>query len=363
MQDQKTRDVIIIWWGASWLFCSIFADKNLDKLILEKSDKVWSKILLSGWWRCNVTNIKLKPDEDYIWDNIQILHSIFHKFWNYDMINRLEERWLSTHQEKWWKIFLDCEKSNKLLDLLIKESKDNNTEIRNWEEVIDIEQNKDWFVVKTSNKKYTCKKVVVSSWWKTFPQIWATWFAWDIANKLWLQSNTAYPCLCGIETQQDLSWITGNSTNVEIWVSDWKKILYQSKWMLLFTHWWISGPVVFDVTLHVWKNLEDLSKWQIKLIFGVHSLTKKIAKFLGLKENENEVNLDIKSFRPWEEAKVTWWGIKLSQLDQKLQSKTIPWLYFIGEACDITGRTWGFNLQWAWSSGYFVGNYELKIKN
>lgn len=357
MQDTRDKnwDVIIIWWGASWLFCSIFADKNLNKLILEKSDKIWSKILLSGWWRCNVTNINLNPQNDYVWDNIQILHSIFHKFWNHDMINWLEERWLTTHEEEKWKIFLDCEKSTKLLELLIKKSKNNNTEIKIWEEVIDIEKNENWFVVKTNNQQFFCKKLVISSWWKTFPQIGATWFAWDLANKLWLQTNAAYPCLCGIETKQDLSWITGNSTNVELWVSDWRRILYQSKWMLLFTHRWISGPVVFDATLHIWKKLQDLTKWKIKIVFGVHSLTKKIAKFFGLEKKGNEVNLDIKWFRPWEEAKVSGWWIKLSELNQNLEIRKYPWVYFTGEVCDITGRTWWFNLQWAWSSGYIVG--------
>ncbi len=355
MKEDKVRDVIIIWWGASWLFCSIFADNKLNKLILEKADKIWSKILLSWWWRCNVTNSNLNPSNDYLWDNVQVLYSIFHKFWNHDMINRLENRWLTTHEEERWKIFLDCEKSNKLLEVIIGESKINNTIIKTWEEVLNIEKVDDYFIVKTNNWEYMSRKLVVASWWKTFPQIWASWFARDLAYNIWIQTNAAYPCLCGIQTKQDLSWITGNSTNVELSVSDWKKIIYKSKWQLLFTHRWISGPVVFDATLYVWKKLVNLSNWKVKLMFGVHSLTKKIANFFDLDKNKNEVNLDIKWFRPWEEAKVTWWWIKLSELNQNLESRKLPWLYFTGEACDITGRTWGYNLQWAWSSGYIVG--------
>jgi hypothetical protein len=56
--------------------------------------------------------------------------------------------------------------------------------------------------------------------------------------------------------------------------------------------------------------------------------------------------------RPTTEAKVSAWWILLKDLDQHFQSKKILWLYFIGESLDITGNTWWYNLQRAWTSAY-----------
>ena len=55
-------------------------------------------------------------------------------------------------------------------------------------------------------------------------------------------------------------------------------------------------------------------------------------------------------------AEVTLGGIATDQLDQTtMQAKTVPGLYCIGEAVDITGWLGGYNFQWAWSSGWAAG--------
>ncbi len=355
--QEKIRDVIIVWWWAAGLFCSIFADKKLDKLILENSKRVWTKVLLSGWWRCNVTNINLNSNTDYIWDNIKPLPSIFHKLSNQDVINWFTEKWLPMHEENYGKMFLDCEKSSKLVDLLVQESKNNNTETKLEQWVIDVDKKDDIFFVKTQDNEYLCKNIVFSSWWKNFPQIWATWIAWDIANKFWIQTVDAYPCLSGVETVQDVSWLTWSAVEVEAIVNFWKKIVFQNKWPLLFTHRWLSWPAVFDIWLFIWRNLKnsELKDYELRIIFDMKKLNEKTIQFFGLSWKNFERKFEITWFRPWALAKATWGWVKLSELDSHLQSKKVPWLYFAGEACDITGRTWGFNLQWAWSSGYVVG--------
>ncbi len=356
MQD-KIWDVIIVGWWAAWLFCGIFADKKFDKLILENSKRVWTKILLSGGWRCNVTNINLDPDNDYVWDNIKPLHSIFHKLSNHDVINRFSGRWLTMHEEKYGKMFLDCEKSARLVELLVQEAKDNNNQILFEQWVLDVEKKDDLFIVKSNNEEYICRNLVISSWWKNFPQIWATWIAWDIAKHFWIETVEAYPCLSWVETIQDVSVLTGSAVEVEAIVTYWKKVVFQNKWPLLFTHRWLSGPAVFDIGLFIWRELatSKLADYELTVIFDMGQLNEKTVNFFGLSDKDCERKFQITWFRPWELAKATWWWIKLSELDNNLQSKKVPWLYFVGEACDITGRTWGYNLQWAWSSGYVVG--------
>ena len=55
-------------------------------------------------------------------------------------------------------------------------------------------------------------------------------------------------------------------------------------------------------------------------------------------------------------AEVTLGGVATDQLDQQtMEAKTVPGLYVIGEAVDITGWLGGYNFQWAWSSGWAAG--------
>ena len=49
-------------------------------------------------------------------------------------------------------------------------------------------------------------------------------------------------------------------------------------------------------------------------------------------------------------------GVLLNELSDTLESKSCKNLYVIGEACDVDGVCGGFNLQWAWTSGYIVGS-------
>jgi predicted Rossmann fold flavoprotein len=71
---------------------------------------------------------------------------------------------------------------------------------------------------------------------------------------------------------------------------------------------------------------------------------------------EFEVSID--GFRPIEEAIVTSGGVNTNEINaDTLESKLCPNLYLAGEVLDVDGDCGGFNLQWAWSSGYAAGKY------
>ena len=64
-------------------------------------------------------------------------------------------------------------------------------------------------------------------------------------------------------------------------------------------------------------------------------------------------SLTISGTMPWPEAQVTAGGVALDEVDPAtLESRLVPGLYFCGEILDVDGDCGGFNLQWAWSSGY-----------
>ena len=55
-------------------------------------------------------------------------------------------------------------------------------------------------------------------------------------------------------------------------------------------------------------------------------------------------------------AEVTLGGIDTESLDARtMEARTVPGLYVIGEAVDVTGWLGGYNFQWAWASGFAAG--------
>jgi hypothetical protein len=67
-------------------------------------------------------------------------------------------------------------------------------------------------------------------------------------------------------------------------------------------------------------------------------------------------SLPIAGTMPWPEAQATAGGVDLRDVDcETLESKLVPGLYFCGEVLDVDGDCGGFNLQWAWSSGWLAG--------
>ena len=373
-------DIIIIWWWASWLFCSISAPKDSKKLIIERQESLWNKILLSGWWRCNFTNLNIDPDR-YFWQNKKMLASVFHKYSNYDFMNYLDENWIEYNIEDNGRVLLKSWKAKELLEFLIKKSEENNTEIQTWQTITKIEKEYEFFKITTEQIDFLCKKLVISTWWISYPQIWATSFWVDIARQFWLKIIPSLPALCWLETKEDFSSLSWSSTSWIVELFDWNKKIYENQWNILFTHRWLSGPAIFNcsawLTEYITKkylpchpewnegyNLDSSlrSEWHIQLKITPHQITKKLASFIkgsmsgfsrSSERNDEPEGFytQIINFRPLEEAKVSSGGVDMAEIKPNFECKDIPNLYFIWETLDIIWETWWFNLQRARSSG------------
>jgi len=401
-------DIIIIWWWASWLFCSINAPKDSKKLIIEKQKTLWNKILLSGWWRCNFTNLNIDPDR-YFWQNKKMLASVFHKYSNYDFMNYLDENWIEYNVEDNGRVILKSWKAKELLDFLIEKSKENNTDIQTWQTITKIEKKDEFFKITTEQTDFLCKKLVISTWWISYPQIWATSFWVDIARQFWLKIIPSLPALCWLETKDDFSSLSWSSISWIVELFDWNKKIYENQWNILFTHRWLSGPVIFNCSAWLAEYLTKSylspflkgearraegflksstpakaghstswspsfpagarhgKKEDINLKITPNKITKKletfiknIPSFFDWKESStcrekkgqgDDFTTQIINFRPLEEAKVSSGGVDMNEIKPNFECKNISNLYFIWETLDIIWETWWFNLQRARSSG------------
>lgn len=396
-------DVVIVWAWAAGLFAWICLEKKIKKIVLEKTARPGTKVLMSGWERANVSNMDIEPTRDYFTQNKKFLHSIFSAYTNWDIMSFFAENGVEIVEEDRSRLILKSGDSKELLDCLLKKLKENNCALKINSDVKEIKLGNDFKSFQENNKKipllqvtspferesnifeitlsswekYFAKNVIISSWWKSFPQIWTTWEGYQIAKKLDLEIVNPYRTLCWMATKKDLSEISWVSTDLEMKLFDRKnpkKAIYTEFWPLLFTHFWVSWPIVHNLSNAIWEYLNSLkleeSEFEsyilenlfIELNFDLEKTPKRVFKFFELNEENKKIDLDLQNWRSWREAKATWWWVSTSELDNHMQVKKIPWLYFIWEVVDVTGKTWGFNLQWAWSSA-FVASKNINKNN
>ncbi len=351
-------NIIIIWWWASGLFCASQLQKNNNKLILEKTGKLWTKVLLSWGGRCNFSNANIHPTEDYFWKEKRILPSLFHRFNSEDFLSFLRENWLEFIEENNGRLVLKNGKSQDLNNILIQKAIENNTEIKTNEIIISITKQENSFIISTETNQFETQKLIIATGWISFPQLWASNFWLEIAQQFGLEITGPLPGLCGIETNENMAPLTGNATTATIQLLDKNKLIYQETWNILFTHRWISWPIVFNTANalseyytkeQIWSTIQN----QIKILLSIDPTTtiKKIATYFHL-NTSSTIPLTIKKLRPWEEAKVMVGGIHMKEIKSTMESKKVPWLYFIGEILDITGKTGWYNLQRCRTSAY-----------
>jgi len=357
-------DVVIIWWWAAGLFASIRLPKTLSKLILEKNPNPWVKVLLSGWERANLSNASIDVENDYFSQNKKAIISVYNRFTNEDTIKFFNSNKIDVVEENRKRLILKSWDSKELLTFLLRKSKENNTLLKTNSEVIKIEKEWDIFLITIKSwEVIKSKNVIISSWWKSFFQVWTTGDGYNFASDFWIDVVTPSRWLCGLVTKKDLSiisWVSAN-LSLEIYYKEiWKKsLVYEEKWPLLFTHFWVSWPIIFNSSVAISNYISTLSKKQIqsnapdfllKIEFHLEITPKSVKKFFDLEEENKTIILELQEFRSWKEAKVTVGWININELDKYMQAKKVPGLFFIWEVVDVTWKTWWYNLQWAWSS-------------
>lgn len=352
-------DFITIGWWGSWLFCNINLPKNSKKLILEKNNIVGTKVLLSWWERANLTNINIDPEKDYFSCNKKAIHSFLHRFTNFDIINFFESNWVKTNIEDRGRVITASWNAKELVDVLLKKTIENNTIIKKWINIKKIYK-KTWiYFIETNKLIFKTKNLIIATWWKSFSQVWTDWFWYKIARQFWLNIIKPYKSLVWLVLKQDLSFFSWTTIDVDVNLFYKKnKLVYNEFWPLLFTHFWLSWPIIYNLVTALWayincNNLdENYDNFTLKITIEKKNATKKIIKYFNIVEDSVELYFGIRDLKSWKEAKCTWWWVDTNELTKYLESKKHPWLFFIWELIDITWKTWGFNLQWAWSSAY-----------
>ena len=352
--------------------------------------------------------------------NGKFLYSVYQKYTNKDIINFLKEQGLEVKEERGNRIFPITDKSVDVLKCFTKKIKELNIEVKYNTKVVEIlTKNIDGVTqivgVKTDKETLDADKVILATGGRSYPLTGSTGDGYKLAEKLGHSITPIKPSLVPLEVydKNECKQLQGLSLrNVAIRLKDLEKNkeIYDDFGEMLFTHFGVSGPTILSSSAHLvrYKNVEKLFQ-EKKIILEIdlkpaldskklndrilrdfeefknkqfkNSLDKLLPQKLipiiikraqidpNKKVNEitkkerekliksiKKFDIEIKGFRPIEEAIITSGGINIKEINPKtMESKKIKGLYFAGEIIDVDSYTGGFNLQIAYSTGYVAG--------
>jgi len=401
------KHLIVIGGGAAGFFCAVNAarmDPSLKIMLIEKSNKLLSKVKVSGGGRCNVTHacFDIAEMSKQYPRGQHFVKKAFHQFFTKDTINWFEEREVKLKTEEDGRMFPVTDSSQTIIDCLLKEANRYNVEILMNAEVrnlipIAIGNDKGKFQIELSDlRHYTSDFVCVAS--GGYPK--SSMFEW--LKELKHSIEEPVPSLFTFNLPKHpitkLMGVSVEKARVKIQNSK-----LEQEGPLLITHWGLSGPAVLRLSawgarelkiknyelrininwlteyneetlrkkFHELRNINASQKVMNKNSFGLPSrLWEFLAEQSGIKSEwrwadlpSTEQNMFIKNLCSYEcevrgkttfkEEFVTAGGIKLNEVDANtMMSKKNPNLFFAGEVLDVDGITGGFNFQHAWTSGW-----------
>lgn len=378
-------DVIVLGAGAAGLMAAATAGQaGARVLLLDHADKAGKKILISGGGRCNFTNTETGP-ENFLSENPHFAKSARARYTQWDFLALVARYGIAWHEKTLGQLFCDGS-ARQIVAMLLEECARGGVEIRLSTQVGEIGHGDGLFRVAGA----AAAQLVIATGGPSIPKMGATGIAYQIAERFGLAIVPPRPALVPLTLGQDAQAfrdISGVSCPVTAHVG-----AASFTEAALFTHKGLSGPAILQVSSY-WKPGEPVvltllpnasatlrearlraPRTWLRSALSEHlpnRLAEVLAACIGLEKelgNSSDTDLDRVAahltqltFHPtgtegYAKAEVTAGGISTQALSSRtMEAKTVPGLYVIGEAVDVTGWLGGYNFQWAWSSGWAAG--------
>jgi predicted Rossmann fold flavoprotein len=404
-------DVIILGAGAAGLLCAITAaNRGRKVLVLEKSNKVGKKILMSGGGRCNFTNYYVTA-ENFISGNEHFAKAALNRYTQWDFIALVEKHGVAYEERTHGQLF--CQHSAKdIVALLLDECANSGVMIRTQSVLVgltakqaDVDlkeptEESSTFSLKVELAKepltLECQSLVIATGALSIPTLGGSGVGYEIAQQFKLPTTERraglVPFMFTDAMKSLCEKLSGLSLPVEMTCNG-----QSFSEQLLFTHRGISGPVVLqissywypgdaigidllpDVDAGEWllaakqdqprrllrsvlmTNLPNAFVLELQNLWWSSQAETLLAEFsdkqlIDIGRQLNSWSLKPSATEGYRTAEVTLGGVDTDAISSKtMMAKNQQGLYFVGEVLDISGHLGGFNFQWAWSSGYSAG--------
>ncbi len=383
-------DVIVIGAGAAGMMCAAVAGQRGRRvLLLDHANKPGKKILISGGGRCNFTNLHCEPD-NFLSENSHFCKSALAQYTQYNFIEMIDRHSIAWHEKTLGQLFCDGS-AREIVAMLLAECEGGGVDIRLGCTVANI-SNADGFRAETDKGIFTGVSLVLATGSLSIPKMGATGFAHRIAKDFGLGLTDIRPALVPLtfraEALEMMKPLSGVSLECQAVCNE---AVFREG--MLLTHRGLSGPAILQISSY-WREgdaimldiapahdaaeqlliakrergrvepktaLGEILPRRLADAFAVELPAKRMADLpdKALRTLGNRLNgwiLHPSGTEGYAKAEVTLGGIDTDGLNAKtMEAKTVPGLYAIGEAVDVTGWLGGYNFQWAWSSGWVAG--------
>jgi len=323
-------DIIVIGGGAAGMMAAgRAAGLGAKVLLLEKTDGLGRKILVSGKTRCNLTNAAdLNHFISMYGKNGRFLYSAFHKFFRTELIDFLNQHGLNIKVERGGRIFPVSDDARDVLCVFKKYLSENHVQIKlntSVEEII-VKSNS-VCGVKTQNENYFCKAVILATGGATWPSTGSAGDGYKISAALGHTVVKLKPALVPliVKEQRLAQSMQGVSLrNVRITAFQGEADSINSKLTpdfiygrgenkkprlpviesrfgeMLFTHFGLGGPIILLISLAV---VEALEKGPVSILIDLkpaltrEQLHKRLRNDLE-KFSKKKINGIIKEYLP-----------------------------------------------------------------
>jgi predicted Rossmann fold flavoprotein len=384
--------------GASGLVAAISAKRAKNTvIILERLPSVGRKLLACGGGRCNFLNDKI--DESFYNPSARpLVKSLLSRFGKKEILCFFEELGLHHYCEQ-GRIFPVTNQASSLLKVLEIEIKRLSIPIETEFEVAEISSGGEGFLVSSSaNKKIICDNIILAAGGRSYPALGSNGSCYKFCRSFGHRIIETVPSAVPIEiSDKSCHFLQGQKIFVCAKSLIDGKINSETRGELLFTKYGLSGTAILDISqdLSLALNREPRLSAQVLVDFTPFldeadlksELSSRIKAgfepldllcgilpnkfglaFLDLLKSKDpgKIAIELKGkifkalrTRGWNEAEFTCGGVDTSQVEDKsLESKLKKNLYFCGEILDVEGRRGGYNLAWAFSSGFIAGLTE-----
>lgn len=405
---RKKNKVVVVGGGAAGLTAAMAARYNgAEVTVLERLDRVGKKILATGNGRCNLSNTDLDIAH-YHGLNPKFTYSALSRFGFYKTMEFFEKLGVAWKVEEGGKVFPVSNQASSVLDVMRHELETLGIETRCAAEVKEIVSQSDGFVLRLGDgSHFKADRVIIATGGKAAPNLGSNGSGYLLAQKLGHSIVEPFPALVQLKLAADfLKQISGIKFVYAAEIQLKGKPLARAEGEILFTDYGISGPPILalsrtageylrrgkPVTLKLnlinYMSREELEAFLIKrlqqqshktLAFSfVGFINKRLVPVLLREAGIGDIHkpagqvtveernaiidilqdwrFEVTGANSWLQAQVTAGGVDVRDINQKtMASKLVPGLFLAGEVLDIDGDCGGYNLQWAWSSGYVAG--------
>ncbi len=406
----KSYDFIVIGGGACGMMSAIISAREGKKvLLLEKLPKLGAKLKASGGGRCNLTNTS--ENEDFMAHfgrNGRFMKNTLEALDHKKLKEFFLEIGVQTHAPDGYRVFPTSHNSSTIILALENEMKRLKVEIICSQKVQEILTNQNKITgVKTQNQTYNSAKIVLATGGLGYPTLGSEGDGYKIASELGHKVTQLFPAMMPLKTKE--TWVKNcradTLAKVELRINLKKAKKLRAVGDLIFTNNGIKGPVVLDFAREITPLLEKYSEIPLLLNFtkGMNeeqirdylkesayknptftitqhlkpllpnTLTKELCLLIGINSDNTYKKIsglsrakliNILAWTPltiighdgFKSAMITHGGINLKEINPKtMESKRVKGLYFCGEIVNLDGPCGGYNLQWAFASGYLAG--------